>query len=132
MAECISKLTGKAGPLVNAHILPKALTSPDVRGRPMVQAGHRLIWSGWGKDEMMLVPGTNGIGFRKVEGIDTTQLRLFLLSILWRATMSKMHEFSAIRMLPSPSFEPFASFAGSRISFPAAKKPKEGSKSRSQ
>lgn len=146
MAEGICKLTGETGPLVKAHILPKALTSPAVKGQSFAQAGsnyaprrrrdswydpdlvtragedilarydswaieelrrHRLVWSGWGgdqalaDDEMLLVPGLNGIGFRSIDTIDQRRLRLFLLSILWRAAVSKMHEFSEIRMLPN-------------------------------
>lgn len=145
MVDGICKLTGEAGALVKAHILPKALTSPAVKGQPFAQAGpeypprrrrdswydpnlvtrtgedilarydswaieelrrNRLVWSGWGEDqelgddEMMLVPGLGGIGFRKIATIDQRRLRLFLLSILWRAAASKMHEFRDIRMLP--------------------------------
>lgn len=146
MAIGVCKLTGETGPLVKSHIIPKALTSPDINGRPFAQAGHdypprrrrdswydsnlvtragedilahydnwavdtlrrhRLVWSGMGDDqgladeEMMLVPESGGVGFRKIENIDTQRLRLFLLSILWRAAASSLPEFKEVRMMPN-------------------------------
>jgi hypothetical protein len=145
MVDGVCKLTGEKGPFVRSHIIPRALTLPEERGRPFAQAGrdyaprtrrdswydtalvtrsgedvlaayddwairelrrHRLVWSGWGKDdelsekEMMSLPGTGGVGVRKIEGIDGHRLRLFFLSILWRAAASSMHEFREVRMLP--------------------------------
>ncbi|MDK2770388.1 MAG: hypothetical protein KYX69_22030 [Sphingomonas sp.] len=142
----ICKLTGETGPLVKSHIIPKALTSPDEKGRPFAQAGrdypprkrrdswydaelvtrigedilaeydswgievlrrNRLVWSGFGtsdgppEDDMLLLPGSDGAGVRKIAGIDGSRLRLFLLSILWRAAASSLPEFKAVRMLPA-------------------------------
>lgn len=61
-----------------------------------------LIWSGWGKrvsvrelvDE---VPGTY-LGIRSLAGVDGLRLRLFLLSLLWRAAVSARQEFSEIAL----------------------------------
>ncbi|MBB6428047.1 hypothetical protein [Sphingopyxis sp. JAI128] len=39
MADGICKLTGESGPLVKAHIIPKALTPPAAKGQPFAQAG---------------------------------------------------------------------------------------------
>jgi len=60
----------------------------------------KLIWSGWDVSDNVLaendrVLGT-GLGFRRVVGIDPTKLRLFFLSLLWRAAASERWEFSEI------------------------------------
>lgn len=140
MADGICKLTGKYGPLVKAHIFPKALTNPG-EGRPfaqnrrdlapikrwdswydpsiVTQAGedilkefdtwaieelrkHRLVWSAWGSDEALStedfepIPGREDWGLRTVRGLDGARLRLFYLSILWRAAVSNMWEFHEV------------------------------------
>ena len=63
---------------------------------------HKLVWSGWSKGdpalsahEHKLIPGTTW-GIRQIEGLDPRRLRLFLLSLLWRAAASDLHEFSEI------------------------------------
>lgn len=143
--EGICKLTGAKGPFVKSHIIPQALSKPDIRGRPFTQSGrdyapqkrrdswydarmvtragedilaryddwaiaelrlHRLVWSGWGEDEelradeMSLIPGAGGMGARKIKDIDARMLRLFLLSILWRAAATTLPEFRELRLLP--------------------------------
>lgn len=148
MATGTCKLTGDTGPLVKAHILPAALTSPPSGNMPFAQAGrdtppikrwtswydanivtragedilakydtwavdelrrHRLVWSGWGDGEVLdtpdytAVPDMNGWGFRRVEGLDGRKLRLFFLSLLWRAAVSEMPEFVEISVRASGS-----------------------------
>lgn len=64
----------------------------------------KLIWSSWGPmlklstSDHNLIDIQNGWGFRKIEGINTSNLRLFILSILWRAAASHMSEFSEIKI----------------------------------
>lgn len=51
MAEGTCKLTGEVGPLVKAHILPKALTYPAEKGMPFAQGGRDSPpikrWDSW-------------------------------------------------------------------------------------
>lgn len=66
---------------------------------------HQLVWSGWGA-ETRLNPALftaidEGRGIRGVEPIDTAQLRLFFLSVLWRAAASELEEFSEIQISTS-------------------------------
>ena len=63
---------------------------------------RRLVWSGWGA--MLKVPfqslGIDGWGIRKVDVPDPKRLRLFLLSVLWRAAATGMFEFQEVNMPP--------------------------------
>ncbi len=68
---------------------------------------HKLVWSGWGgkdslDEKLHNTPGPFGV--RVVEGIDPIKLRLFFLSILWRAAATKLHEFSYV-VLPDGHLE---------------------------
>lgn len=68
---------------------------------------HKLVWSGWGgrdslDENLHNTPGPFGI--RVVEGIDPIKLRLFFLSILWRAAATKLQEFSYV-VLPDGHLE---------------------------
>lgn len=136
----VCKLTGKVGPFVDAHILPKALTYPAERGLPFAQAGsnyppikrwsswydpqivtrdgedilaayddwgiaelrkHRLIWRSWGPMQALVTGdhyriGASAYGLRSIVGVDGLRLRLFLLSLLWRAGVSRMGEFHEV------------------------------------
>jgi len=61
-----------------------------------------LIWSGWGdrvsiRELLDEVPGTY-LGIRALTGVDGLRLRLFLLSLLWRAAVSARQEFSEIAL----------------------------------
>ncbi|WP_084499921.1 hypothetical protein [Luteimonas mephitis] len=60
---------------------------------------HKLVWSGWG-DEITLgslhTPINHFLGVREVRSIDTKRLRLFFLSLLWRAAASSRSEFKEI------------------------------------
>ncbi|MBB3020090.1 hypothetical protein FHR70_003171 [Microvirga lupini] len=65
---------------------------------------HRLVWSGWGpmtmlKDDHDTLNGTPW-GIRRIKTIDTQRLRLFFLSLLWRAAATSRPEFSEIVMPP--------------------------------
>jgi hypothetical protein len=63
---------------------------------------NKLIWSSWGP---MLRLATSdfkeidaAMGFRSILGIDFKRLRMFFLSLLWRAAETDRVEFSAIRL----------------------------------
>lgn len=65
---------------------------------------HELIWTGWnGADSPVnkpnLIPGMVW-GFREIAGIDPGRLRLFFLSLLWRAAATTRPEFSAVSLPP--------------------------------
>jgi hypothetical protein len=69
---------------------------------------HKLIWSGRtpgdSLDGFEIVDQDSGRGLRVVDGIDAYRLRLFFLSLLWRACASDRHEFSEI-VLPDEDLE---------------------------
>ena len=62
----------------------------------------KLVWSGWGKKNKLapkqLKQVNESIGMREVIGINTKKLRLFILSLLWRAGSSELPEFSEVRI----------------------------------
>ena len=70
-----------------------------------VLRAHHLIWSGWGSNSKLeasdheLFPGGNN-GFRQITFEDPLRLRLFFLSLLWRAAASSLPEMAEIE-LPS-------------------------------
>jgi len=145
MATGTCLLTGEIGKLVNAHIIPKALTYPDTPGMPFAQAGrdvppkrrhsswydptivtragedilseidnsgiaelrrHRLVWSSWngadrlGGEDHRALP-IAGWGARVLEGVDGQCLRLFFVSLLWRAAVSQLDEFAEVSLRAS-------------------------------
>lgn len=63
---------------------------------------QKLVWSGWGKNKVLVcnhhefisVEGCEGL--RMIPGVDTEILRLFLLSLLWRALVTTRKEFSHV------------------------------------
>lgn len=60
---------------------------------------HHLVWSGWGP--MLALPQAaqiSGDGVRVIRGIDPKRLRLFFLSLLWRAAASRMSELHEIEI----------------------------------
>lgn len=68
---------------------------------------HKLVWSGWGSDKLDLgnaIEIANGHFIRQIEGEDWQRLRLFYLSILWRAAQSARNEFAEIT-LPEDDLE---------------------------
>jgi len=69
---------------------------------------HKLVWSGWGERRTLgplhrSITGTPW-GIRKLEGINQGRLRLFLLTLLWRAAATTLAEFSEVDM-PSGDLE---------------------------
>jgi hypothetical protein len=64
---------------------------------------HRLIWGSWGASKRLSAPDFEPIpdtryGYRRISGIDTHRLRLFFLSLLWRAAASSRYEFDEIQI----------------------------------
>lgn len=68
---------------------------------------NQLVWSGWSGSSKLTatdyveIPGAGGYGYRQLAGIDGPTLRLFLISLLWRAAVSNMVEFAEIDLKPS-------------------------------
>ena len=65
---------------------------------------HSLVWSGWeGNKTLGLLHspiGKSPWGIRKVSGLDPRRLRLFFLSILWRAAATNLPEFADVQLSP--------------------------------
>lgn len=65
---------------------------------------HRMIWSGWGPAKLLLDVGSfagTQLGIRNVDFADITtarRLRLFFLSILWRAAATTRPEFREVSL----------------------------------
>jgi hypothetical protein len=66
---------------------------------------HKLVWSGWADASVLPAPialiAGGPTGVRVVEGVDGRTLRLFFLSLLWRAAATSMHEFREIALPPN-------------------------------
>ena len=63
---------------------------------------QKLLWSGWGPITALgglhnAIPGTPW-GFRTVNVDEPSRLRLFFLSLLWRAAASRLPEFSEVNI----------------------------------
>jgi hypothetical protein len=65
---------------------------------------HRLLWSSWGpmlklapSDLKLVVPNSN-MGLREIPGVDLKRLRMFYLSLFWRAAATKLAEFSQVKL----------------------------------
>lgn len=69
---------------------------------------ERLVWSGWGSQKSLGALnyniGDSPWGVRKIENIDGKRLRLFLLSLLWRAAVTDLPEFDSV-LLPADDIE---------------------------
>lgn len=143
MAEGTCALTGARGKFVKAHIIPAALTPPEVKGAALRQAGygqpavkrwsswydprlvtaegetflrdldtwaieelrkHKLVWSSWRDEGALVAPDhriilpEEGMGAREVNLGDPKRLRLFFLSVLWRAAASTMPDLDEIQL----------------------------------
>jgi hypothetical protein len=66
----------------------------------------KLVWSSWGEQTSLPgdfheIPEKKGWGARKLVTSDPTRLRLFFLSLLWRAGASQMSEFDEIAIRAS-------------------------------
>jgi len=65
---------------------------------------HRLIWSGWGPAQKLAVNDHfeyPGGGVRRIQVIDGKRLRLFCLSLLWRAAATDRLEFEEVVLKPA-------------------------------
>jgi hypothetical protein len=66
---------------------------------------HKLVWSSFDGPKCefddWIQMDAEGRGIRVVEGIDTEKLRLFFLSLLWRAAASRLSEFAAVQVSPA-------------------------------
>ncbi|MGQ5313402.1 hypothetical protein ACULMH_07200 [Xanthomonas arboricola pv. corylina] len=70
-------------------------------GNPVLRE-HKLVWSGWsGAVELgdLHTKFSEHLGIREVT-LDTKKLRLFFLSLLWRAAASELHEFKDVVLPP--------------------------------
>jgi hypothetical protein len=69
---------------------------------------EKLVWSGWGDYRTLGLLhhriGDSQWGVRKIEAIDGKKLRLFLLSLLWRAAATSLPEFDTVK-LPEDDLE---------------------------
>lgn len=63
---------------------------------------YKLVWSGWHSEHEIghrrILPGN---GIRRISGLDGRRLRLFFLSLLWRAAATSRPEFDEIEVEPS-------------------------------
>lgn len=60
-----------------------------------------IVWSGWGDAAAIpLDPDDllNGYGIRRISGVDTSKLRLFFLSLMWRAAASNRSELAKVAL----------------------------------
>ncbi|HEV7779150.1 MAG TPA: hypothetical protein VGO76_19930, partial [Luteibacter sp.] len=65
---------------------------------------HGLLWSGRPFDaipDVMILDPEHGFGIREINGVDGESLRIFFLSLLWRAATSRRSEFSEVQLSPS-------------------------------
>jgi len=98
------------------------LENLDTWAIPVLRA-QQLVWSGWG--DATVLPATQTLfdsakrGFRSVDGIDTGKMRLFLLSLLWRAAASDISEMSEV-ILPDTDLKTLGSLILERDPGPIA------------
>ena len=68
---------------------------------------RKLVWSSWdGADQLEVsdfecIPDSDHWGFRTITDLDGGRLRLFFLSLLWRAAVSEMQEFKEVTLRAS-------------------------------
>jgi hypothetical protein len=83
------------------------LTAYDTWGVEALRR-ERLVWGGWGTQKslgsLLHSVGDSPWGVRKIENIDGKKLRLFLLSLLWRAAATNLQEFNSVK-LPDDDLE---------------------------
>ncbi|WP_449440947.1 hypothetical protein [Pseudomonas migulae] len=77
------------------------LSSLDSRAISILRE-HKIVWSGWAGEatlsEEVNVELSEGYGIRTIHGADVKTLRLFFLSLLWRAASSNRPEFAEISL----------------------------------
>jgi hypothetical protein len=79
------------------------LASLDAKAISVIRK-HKLIWTSWGQaqilpQEQKLIPGTFW-GIRTINELDQKCLRLFFLSLLWRAATTARTEFAEVVLPP--------------------------------
>lgn len=74
---------------------------------------HQLLWSGWGESITSLITddrefdennNPEGIGLRAIKNLDWKPVKLFILSLIWRAAASERIEMESVK-LPSAMLE---------------------------
>lgn len=63
---------------------------------------HKLVWSGWGGSKVLNCNtqqfySKDNEGFRIISNVNTKLLRIYFLSLLWRALSTKRKEFSHVK-----------------------------------
>ena len=66
---------------------------------------QKLVWSSWGQSAKLDTQDhfwhdKIGMGYRKLEGVNCARLRLFFLSLLWRAAATTLFEFNKVSLTP--------------------------------
>lgn len=64
-----------------------------------------LVWSGWGNKKRLPIDSAYGVegsryGIRQLDCTNPAMLRLFFLSLLWRAAATTLPEFHAVQLPP--------------------------------
>jgi hypothetical protein len=63
---------------------------------------HKMVWSGWGRSKVLnckyhkFLSSEGRDGLRMLPGVDAKLLRVFFLSLLWRALVTTRKEFSHV------------------------------------
>ena len=63
---------------------------------------QKLVWSGWGNTQTLAehyspLPGSPW-GVKRISGLNSHRLRLFFLSLLWRAAATFRYEFAEVEL----------------------------------
>ncbi|GKI99498.1 hypothetical protein NUBL7079_39340 [Klebsiella pneumoniae] len=81
----------------------KILRDIDTKAIKTLRKNH-LVWSGWPtmlhslSDNEITIDEENGIGWRIIAGLDWKSLKLFFLSILWRAAASEREDMKYVSL----------------------------------
>ncbi|TYL41588.1 hypothetical protein [Dickeya sp. ws52] len=87
----------------------KYLTELDTKGIKELRK-NKLIWSGWPTsmttldDSETFLDERSGIGYRVINNIDHKLIKLFFMSLLWRASASERYEMKDVK-LPQEKIE---------------------------
>lgn len=67
---------------------------------------HRMVWSGWRGNRLVAkdMVSSGALSVRQIAGADWLRLRLFYLSVLWRAAATSREEFAEVQ-LPTAHLE---------------------------
>jgi hypothetical protein len=85
----------------------KVLADLDTWAIPELRKKH-LVWSGWGPmvrlADHKFISEEDGVGARRIDTDEPKRLRMFLLSLLWRAAATDLFEFDEVE-LPAADLE---------------------------